>query len=185
MYPKYQTEAIVLMSYPLKEADKAFLVWTKDFGKLHLRAAGIRKEESKLRQQASFYLKIKVTILQGKSGWRLLELADPSYPVSDFESKELQKLLSPFKLLLKLSPSFEANKKIFCILDTLLKNYREHNIDELSTAASFSILAELGYTDKGIEVFDLQNRLFLESEFQRLSADIKKQIERAYQDMQI
>ena len=45
----HKTEGFVLGSRPIREADKYFFIYTKDFGLIGAMAKGIRKLDSKLR----------------------------------------------------------------------------------------------------------------------------------------
>ncbi|MBI2030841.1 DNA repair protein RecO [Candidatus Kaiserbacteria bacterium] len=71
MYQKYQTEAIVLNSYPLGEADKTCVLYTRDFGLVRARASGARKETSKMRYALQHYSRATVGLVRGVRGWRL------------------------------------------------------------------------------------------------------------------
>jgi DNA repair protein RecO len=71
MYQKYQTEAIVLNSYPLGEADKTCVLYTRDFGLVRARATGVRKETSKMRYALQHYSRATVGLVRGVRGWRL------------------------------------------------------------------------------------------------------------------
>jgi len=71
MYQKYQTEALVLGSRERGEADKVFALYTRDFGLVWARAAGVRRESSKMRYALQTYCYIQTGLVRGKRGWRL------------------------------------------------------------------------------------------------------------------
>lgn len=71
MYQKYQTEAIVLMARESGEADKSFALYTREFGLVRGRASAVRSEKSKMRSALQLYARAHVSLVRGKSGWRL------------------------------------------------------------------------------------------------------------------
>ena|SRR3989344_9408411 len=71
MYQKYQTDALVLGSREIGEADKLIALFTRDFGLIRARASAIRKERSKMRHATQNYARAHVSLVRGKRGWRL------------------------------------------------------------------------------------------------------------------
>jgi len=71
MYQKYQTEALVLNSYPLGEADKTCVLYTRDFGLIRARVSGVRNEKSKMRYALQHYSRATIGLIRGARGWRL------------------------------------------------------------------------------------------------------------------
>lgn len=71
MYQKYQTDALVLKSYEQGEADKSFVLYTRDFGLVRARASAVRTERSKMRYALQNYACAKAALVRGKRGWRL------------------------------------------------------------------------------------------------------------------
>ncbi|MBI5003872.1 recombination protein O N-terminal domain-containing protein [Candidatus Kaiserbacteria bacterium] len=71
MYQKYQTEALVLQSRPMGEADRMYVLYTRDFGLIRARASGARKETSKMRYALQHYSRATVGLIRGVRGWRL------------------------------------------------------------------------------------------------------------------
>src|SRR5665213_790119 len=70
MYQKYNTDALVLGSRELAEADKVFALYTKDFGLVRARASSIRSEHSKMRYALQKFSRANVSLVRGKRGWR-------------------------------------------------------------------------------------------------------------------
>ncbi len=71
MYQKYQTEALVLGSREIGEADRVLALFTRDFGLVRARASAIRSEKSKMRYAVQDYARAEVSLVKGKRGWRL------------------------------------------------------------------------------------------------------------------
>jgi recombinational DNA repair protein (RecF pathway) len=71
MYQKYTTDALVLSSYEIGEADRTFALYTEDFGLVRARATAVRSEKSKMRYALQNYSHASVSLVRGKRGWRL------------------------------------------------------------------------------------------------------------------
>lgn len=71
MYQKYQTDAIVLGSREVGEADKTFSLLTRDFGLVRARASAVRTEMSKMRSALQNYAQTNISLVRGKRGWRI------------------------------------------------------------------------------------------------------------------
>lgn len=69
---KYVTRAIVLESYDQGEHDKAYKVFTREFGLLVCQAKSVRKLESKLRAHILPRSVSLITLVQGREVWRLV-----------------------------------------------------------------------------------------------------------------
>lgn len=69
---KYVTRGIVLDSYEQGEHDKAYKVFTREFGLIICQAKSIRKLESKLRAHILPRSISLITLVQGREVWRLV-----------------------------------------------------------------------------------------------------------------
>ena len=69
---KYVTRAIILESYDQGEHDKAYKVFTREYGLLICQAKSIRKLESKLRAHMLPRSISLITLVQGREVWRLV-----------------------------------------------------------------------------------------------------------------
>jgi recombinational DNA repair protein (RecF pathway) len=69
---KYVTRAIILESYDQGEHDKAYKVFTREYGLLICQAKSIRKLESKLRAHMLPRSVSLITLVQGREVWRLV-----------------------------------------------------------------------------------------------------------------
>jgi DNA repair protein RecO (recombination protein O) len=64
---KYKTKGFVFKKSDASESDSFFSVFTKDFGRLDLRAKAIRKITSKLRSDIDIFYLSEVEFIQGKN----------------------------------------------------------------------------------------------------------------------
>lgn len=70
-YQTYTTEAFVCGSSASKTSDKSFLLFTRDAGMLFATARSVREEASKQRQALQDFSHVRVSLVKGKSGWRI------------------------------------------------------------------------------------------------------------------
>lgn len=67
----YSTEGFILKSIAVGEADTLFSLYTKDFGKMRVRAQGVRKEEAKLKGHMEPLNLTHIGFVLGRHGERL------------------------------------------------------------------------------------------------------------------
>lgn len=72
MYAKYQTDALILRSYPHGEADKFFSLYTKDFGLVRARASAVRGGSSRMRYGLQHFSRARLALIRGSRGWRVV-----------------------------------------------------------------------------------------------------------------
>lgn len=70
-YKTYTTEALVCGSNCHNTSDKNYLLFCKDEGMLFATARSIREERSKQRYALQDFSHIRVSLIKGKSGWRI------------------------------------------------------------------------------------------------------------------
>lgn len=70
-YKTYTTEAIVCGSSANNTSDKSYLLFARDAGMLWASAKSVREERSRQRYALQDFTLIKVSLVRGKSGWRV------------------------------------------------------------------------------------------------------------------
>ena len=70
-YAVYTTEALVCGNYNNRTADKSYLLFTKDAGMLYATAQSVREERSKQRYALQDFSFVRLSLVRGKSGWRI------------------------------------------------------------------------------------------------------------------
>ncbi len=82
MAQHYRTQGIILRKQDIGEADRVFTVFTRDFGKLRLRAVSERKITSKLRGGLELFYLSEIEFIQGKTHKTITD-ASPicTYPI--------------------------------------------------------------------------------------------------------
>ena len=70
-YQTYITEAIICGSFDNNTADKSYLLFTKTAGMLYASARSVREERSRQRFALQDFGLITVSLIKGKTGWRI------------------------------------------------------------------------------------------------------------------
>lgn len=70
-YVTYTTTAIVCGTFDRQTADRSYRLFTRELGMLYADARSVRTEKSKQRQALQDFSLIKVSLVKGKTGWRI------------------------------------------------------------------------------------------------------------------
>lgn len=71
MYKTYTTDALVCGSKDSYTSDRSYLLFTKEAGMLWATAKSVREEKSKQRYALQDFSFIRVSLVKGRSGWRV------------------------------------------------------------------------------------------------------------------
>jgi recombinational DNA repair protein (RecF pathway) len=145
-YQTYITEALVCGSRDSNTADRSFLVFTRDAGMVYVHAKSIREERSKHRYALQDFSHVRITLVRGKSGWKVIG----TEPIQNFYAQagvreERAFLKNVVSLLRRVMQGETPHESIF---DDVLKAFKElssFELRKLETALSFRILHVLGY----------------------------------------
>ena len=92
-YQTYITEAVVCGSFDSNTADRSYLLFTKEAGMVYANARSVREERSKQRYALQECSHIRVTLIRGKSGWKIAGVEPIQNLYSVTESREARTLL--------------------------------------------------------------------------------------------
>ncbi len=134
----HTTNAIVLSSTDVQDADKLFWLLTEDFGLIFASAKSIREETSKLRYVLQDLSNVQVSVVKGRGIWRVT--GAQSTGVSKLKGEKIKIFGRVAAITKRLMPTDEVNKEIF---STLL-NSRE-KIDKAENLTVARVLFHLGY----------------------------------------
>jgi DNA repair protein RecO (recombination protein O) len=151
MYRKYHTEGFILESLNFGEANKLFLIFTKDLGLLKATAKSVRESRSKLRYGLTNYSISSLSVIRSKKGWRITgatSFFNVYFTLRNSQQKVL--FLKLFTLLKRLMPEEEPSPLLF---DNILESYQyllNNNLDEqqsknLECLMVLKLLKSLGY----------------------------------------
>jgi recombinational DNA repair protein (RecF pathway) len=136
---KYVTKAIILESFDQGEHDKAYKIFTREFGLLICHAKSVRKLESKLRAHLLPRSLSLVTIVQGREVWRLVG-AEKEHNTSPY-IHEVTALLRRF------IRGEGAHRHLYDRLMAFLNEGGVYDEQSSRLLLYYIVLVELGYAD--------------------------------------
>ena len=143
----YKTEGIVIKRRNFGEADKILTIFTKRYGKLQVKAPGIRRITSRRSPHVELLNYSAISLYYGKSLPILIE-AKTIEPFSDIKS-DLKKISSAYhvcELIDNLCPDNQENWEVFTLLkdalSSIVKNDRQ---EEIIKDFELKILIQLGF----------------------------------------
>lgn len=153
---KYSSEGIILARRNFSEADRILTVYSRDFGKIHLLAKGIRRPISRKRGHVEIFSHIKFSAVSGKR----LDLVTEAQIVENFAEirKNLKKVSLAYffvEAILRTTREEEPNFEIFELTLKHLKDLkREKMLKEFRKAFVRKLLEILGFWPFGKKLPD-------------------------------
>jgi len=160
----YETDAYVLKTIPLGEADMLVTLFTESLGVIRASAQGIRYEKSKLRFAVQEYARATVSLVRGKGMWRLTNAQTDTLLAATLPHDTLRVVAQIGKLLERLLPGEEADPTLFEVLDSGLRFLQTCTTQEMlrdtETLLVLRILHQLGYVggDASLTFYTVENR---------------------------
>ncbi|PIP75008.1 MAG: DNA repair protein RecO [Candidatus Levybacteria bacterium CG_4_9_14_3_um_filter_35_16] len=143
----YKTEGIVIKRRNLGEADKILTIFTKRYGKIQVKAPGIRKINSRRSPHVELLNYSAISLYYGKNLPILIE-AKTIEPFSDIKS-DLKKISSAYhicELVDNLCPDNQENWDVFMLLkETLSLIIITIDPEKIIRAFEIKILVQLGF----------------------------------------
>lgn len=145
---KYVTHAIILDAYDQGEHDKAYKVFTREFGLLVCQAKSVRKLESKLRAHMLPRSVSLITLVQGKEVWRLVGAEHENMTSSYIHEVTI--------LLKRFIRGEGEHKALYDRMIQFLLSTEKYDEQSVRLLLYYIVLVELGYADaKVIGVRDI------------------------------
>ncbi|MCW5967053.1 MAG: DNA repair protein RecO [Blastocatellales bacterium] len=139
--PLHQTEAFILRTYTLQEADKICVLLTRDAGKLRGVAHGARRLKSRFGSSLEPFTEVSVTYFQ-KETRELVSISSCEIlhsPFSTTMSSELLGLLHYLaELVIEFLPDHEPNDRVYRLISAIMEATAG------ATAEQFPALARYG-----------------------------------------
>ena len=186
----YQTEAFVIDSRNVGEANKIIYLYTKDLGLVAGNAQGVRLLKSKLRYSLQDFSYSKVSLVRGKEVWRITSagLIDSIVSKVSPDSFVLARGLS---LVKRLVHGEEKSDELWQVLESAFKFWQSRAVDSIEPEyfeylLVLRILNSLGYVapEAGLVPF-LQDMSWGESLFAEVALaknDLIQHINRALKE---
>jgi DNA repair protein RecO (recombination protein O) len=151
-HTKYQTEGIVLGGYDFGEANRYFNIFTKDFGLIGARAQGIRELKSKLRYNLQDLSYSKISLIRGKSAWKITDAQEIKNIAGGFSNNvlKMQTSVRALSFLRRMLSGEGRNNLLFDIIINGLSHLEKENLSEkdignLEILLVLRVLNNLGY----------------------------------------
>jgi DNA repair protein RecO (recombination protein O) len=117
--------AIVLHSGDIFDADRTYLLFTREYGKLRARAKGVRRPKSRLAGNLQPYQACELELVGSEGGWELIVQAHGSnqgYPENPLRFLPYAELIA--EMIDKLLPDRERHPELFDGIDHTLQRLR-------------------------------------------------------------
>ncbi|MGB6839171.1 MAG: DNA repair protein RecO [Microgenomates group bacterium] len=152
MRPKrYSSEAIVLARKNYSEADRIIVVYSRNYGKLHLLAKGVRKLESRKRGSLEIFNHFRFSAARGRN----LDIMTETEIINSFPQirNDLKRVSVAYYLVEvvgRITKEEEKNEELFnLLLKTLKKIKTTKALRKLRKDFVYNILVLLGFWPKG------------------------------------
>lgn len=149
--PVCKTEGIIIRRFNSGEFDKLLVVYTKEFGKILVKAKSLRKKAAKLKETLELFNHIHVMLARGKSmdtiaGAMIIE----SFPNIRSNLLSLAVVYYMFDLIDKLIAAPEKDERIWHLLSKALffleeKKRNSPTIKKLLNRFEYNLISYLGY----------------------------------------
>lgn len=161
-YQTYTTKAIVCGSFDSNTADRSFLLFTRRAGMLYATARSVREERSKQRYALQVFSLINISLVKGKSGWRIGSVESTGNLFSKAQTRQTRgSVVSIMKLVRQYIHGEETNHELYDEvskgLDFLIALPSAASLTSWETFIKARILYQLGYIAPSMEV----ERLFV------------------------
>lgn len=153
-YHIYSTKALILKDSPQAEADKSYMLFTRDLGLIYASARSVRRESSKLRYALQPFSRSTVSLVRGKNQWRITNAApiDALYASLKEKPRKLRVFAQICALLRKFIAGEEKNETLFDLIEegiaTLVaEEFIQEELDTFECIWVLRILNNLGYVN--------------------------------------
>jgi DNA repair protein RecO len=145
----YQTDAFIIDSKNVGEANKMVYLFTRDIGMISAAAQGVRLLKSKLRYSLQDFSLSKVSLVRGKEVWRITSAGLKEKLLSKM-SPDSFAFARALVLVKRLTPGEEKNEPLFEALQKASDFLQTKEIDEIDPLhfeciLVLRILNHLGY----------------------------------------
>ncbi len=157
----YSSEGIILAKKNFSEADKIFVVYSKEHGRISLVAKGVRRPKSRKRGHLEVFNNVRMQAVIGKG----LDLMTEAEVIEDF--KEIRNSLKKVSLAYyfvevigRITHEHQQNEELYDLLLGYLRRLKTENLlKKLRTSFVTDVLVLLGYWPIGESLTDVDEKL--------------------------
>ena len=149
-YATYTTEALVCGSRDSYTSDRSYLLFTKEAGMLWATARSVREEKSKQRCALQDFSFIRVSLVKGRSGWRIGSVEAVSNPFMKASSRSERAYVSSILSLLRryIHGEQQMHTVFSDVKAALMNDTFKLNQDVAQSLFTARLLYVLGYISK-------------------------------------
>jgi len=145
-YATYTTNAIVCGSKDSNTADRSYLLFTERAGMLWATARSVREEKSKQRYALQDFSMIRVSLVRGKSGWRIGSVEAIGNPFLQARSRSERAFIQMvIKNLRRFLHGEEPTPAIYRDVQLALASVPINDYDRATDVFLLRFLHQLGY----------------------------------------
>lgn len=114
---EYYTDCYLLKSYNVGEADKLFVLFSKDFGKISARAKGIRKPAAKLKGIMQPFTAITIRLIKGRKVETIIGAQNKH--IYTFSANNINATIAAYQLLeatMHIMAESQANNNVYKLI---------------------------------------------------------------------
>ena len=149
-YATYITEALVCGTRNRNTADRSYLMFTREAGMLFADARSVREERSRQRYALQDFSLVRVTLIKGKSGWRIGSVEALSNYYNQAEDKAARgSVVKLVRLLRRFVHGEETHRELFDYLKDALEvlSVQTEKRSFVEDVIQLELLRMLGYVD--------------------------------------
>ena len=149
-YSTYTTEAIVCGSRDSNTSDRSYLLFTERAGMLWASARSVRTEKSKQRYALVDFSVIRVSLVRGKSAWRIGCVESLINPFMQSDSRQARAFVQlVVRSLRRFLHGEESAPAVFVDAKAALQlATKEQDFEELGNIYTLRLLEKLGYVNQ-------------------------------------
>ena len=167
----FKTEGIVIKRRNNGEADKFLTIFTKDFGKMQLKATGVRRIASRRSPHVELLNLVEISFYKGKGMPVLIEAqARKTYEHLKSELTTIGLAYHLCELIDGLCPEDEIHQDIYHLLEQTLEDLVEENLAEVIHEFEVKLLTILGFWNDSENFFvrkDMDMENYIETILER------------------
>lgn len=167
----FKTEGIVIKRRDSGEADKFITVFTKDFGKMQLKATGVRRIASRRSPHIELLNLVEITFYKGKGMPVLVEAqSKKTYDNLKMDLTTIGLAYHLCELIDGLCPEEEMHRDIFYLFERTLSQLTSENSIEVIHGFEVELLTILGFWNSSETFFerkDMDTQTYIETLLER------------------
>lgn len=152
-YQTYTTDALVCGTYDRNTADRSYRLFTRELGMLYADARSVRLEKSRQRMALSDFSLIRVSLVRGKSGWKIGSITSiKNYYHNAANQAARGSVVNIVRLLRRYVQGEEVDANLFKLVQSSLEVLSMTTEERLyvERVVTVRILALLGYVSERV-----------------------------------